>query len=245
MAFDLLALGDDDRCSSAPFAERRARLEQVLADGDAAGPPHADDHRPRRSPQDWFVRFEGAGLDGVMAKPADRPYLPDKRVQLKVKHQRTADCVVAGFRWHKNGDGVGSLLLGLYDDDGRLHHVGVASVVHRGPAQGAASTSWRPTATTTSTTTRGGEWADAEAQAHGHGRMPGRPVSRWNADKDLSFDAAAPRAGGRGRLRAACDAAASATAPASCAGAPTARPDAAPTTSSTWSPPTSSHDIFL
>ena len=77
--------------------------------------------------EDWFVRFEGAGFDGVMAKPADQPYQQDKRVMTKVKHERTADCVVAGFRWHKDGDGVGSLLLGLFDDDGNLHHVGVAS----------------------------------------------------------------------------------------------------------------------
>ena len=76
---------------------------------------------------DWFSRFEGAGLDGVVAKPSDLHYLPDKRVMLKVKHQRTADCVVAGFRTHKDGAGVGSLLLGLYDGEGTLHHVGVAS----------------------------------------------------------------------------------------------------------------------
>ena len=77
--------------------------------------------------EDWFTRFEGAGFDGVMAKPADQPYVQDKRVMWKVKHERTADCVVAGFRWHKDGEGVGSLLLGLFDDDGTLHHVGVAS----------------------------------------------------------------------------------------------------------------------
>ena len=77
--------------------------------------------------EDWFTRFEGAGFDGVMAKPADQPYQQDKRVMLKVKHERTADCVVAGFRWHKDGEGVGSLLLGLFDDEGTLHHVGVAS----------------------------------------------------------------------------------------------------------------------
>ena len=77
--------------------------------------------------EDWFTRFEGAGFDGVMAKPADQPYQQDKRVMWKVKHERTADCVVAGFRMHKDGEGVGSLLLGLYDDDGTLHHVGVAS----------------------------------------------------------------------------------------------------------------------
>ena len=83
------------------------------------------------------MRFEGAGLDGVIAKPAEGGYVQDKRVQFKVKHLRTADCVVAGYRTHKDGEGVGSLLLGLYDDDGRLHHLGVAQLLHRRPPQGA------------------------------------------------------------------------------------------------------------
>jgi ATP-dependent DNA ligase len=126
VAFDLLAVDEEDLCGL-PFAARRARLEELL------------DRRPSRdavriTPQttdvalaaDWLNRFEGAGLDGVVAKSAELPYQPGKRVMWKIKHERTADCVVAGFRDHKQ-DGVGSLVLGLYDDEGVLHHVGVCS----------------------------------------------------------------------------------------------------------------------
>ena len=134
--------------------------------------------------QDWFSRFEGAGLDGVVAKRLDDVYQPDKRVMFKVKHARTADCVVAGFRWHKNGPGtmVGSLLLGLYDDAGTLHHVGVTSsfttaarkqlVKELEPLRAGAVEShpWR-------------EWA----QFSGEQRMPGA-TSRWNRGKDLSWE---------------------------------------------------------
>ncbi|WP_452039199.1 ATP-dependent DNA ligase [Amycolatopsis sulphurea] len=128
VAFDLLALGDDD-LTGEPFARRRDLLEGIL------GAPGAGLRRVHLTPlttdpdvaQDWFTRFEGAGFDGVMAKPADQPYEQDRRVMWKVKHERTADCVVAGFRWHKDRQGIGSLLLGLYDDTGTLHHVGVAS----------------------------------------------------------------------------------------------------------------------
>ena len=126
VAFDLLALGDESLLER-PFAERRARLEEALA---GVRPPvlrHRDHPGRRRPPQRWFETFEGAGLDGVVAKAADLPYEPDQRLMFKVKHVRTADCVVAGFRWHKTGPVVGSLLLGLYDDAGDLHHVGVAA----------------------------------------------------------------------------------------------------------------------
>ena len=115
--FDLLALGDKD-LTAQPYSTRRARLEQVLAH--AKAPVHLTpftlDHEEAQS---WFERFEGAGLDGVMAKPLAGPYTPDKRTMLKVKHERDCDCVVAGFRWHKGGEGtaMGSLLLGLYDDE--------------------------------------------------------------------------------------------------------------------------------
>lgn len=180
VAFDLLALDDRD-LMGAPFSERRALLEQHLA-------PNASVHlTPATRDPDiaarWFTRFEGAGLDGVMAKPLDGTYVPDKRVLVKVKHERTADCAVAGFRIHKDGEGVGSLLLGLYDDEGRLHHVGVCasfSVAFRRELraeleplmEGALDGHpWR-------------EWA--EAQAHSEQRMPGG-FSRWNANKDLSF----------------------------------------------------------
>src|SRR5262249_15556506 len=127
VAFDLLAVDGIDLRES-PQAERRERLERALA---GAKPPLylTPATRDRAVAQDWFSRFEGAGLDGVMAKQVGQTYQPDKRTMLKVKHQRTADCVVAGFRWHKNGPGtmVGSLLLGLYDAGGKLHHVGVTS----------------------------------------------------------------------------------------------------------------------
>ena len=114
--------------ASVPQGERRARLEGVL--GGADPPVHLTPAtRDRATAADWFERFEGAGLDGVVAKRLDAPYQPGKRAMLKIKHQRTADCVVAGFRWHKNGPGthVGSLLLGLFDDEGTLHHVGITS----------------------------------------------------------------------------------------------------------------------
>ena len=111
-----------------PQGERRARLEARLR---GVEPPiHLTPAtRDRALAADWFDRFEGAGLDGVVAKRLDAPYQPGKRAMLKIKHQRTADCVVAGFRWHKNGPGthIGSLLLGLFDDDGKLHHVGITS----------------------------------------------------------------------------------------------------------------------
>ena len=127
VAWDLLALGDAD-LRALPQAERRAQLERELA---GAQPPiHVTPvTRDRAIAADWFERFEGAGLDGVIAKPLDLAYLPGKRAMTKIKHQRTAECAVAGFRWYKGGKGtlVGSLLLGLYDAAGVLHHVGVSS----------------------------------------------------------------------------------------------------------------------
>src|SRR5438132_4608128 len=127
VAWDLLALDDED-LRQAPLAVRRERLEQVLAG--AASPVHLSPAtRDRARAEDWFRRFEGAGLDGVMAKRLDAPYRAGERTMIKVKHVRTADCVVAGFRWHKKGAGtmVGSLLLGLFDDHRTLHHIGVTS----------------------------------------------------------------------------------------------------------------------
>src|SRR6185503_5517657 len=125
--FDILAEGDRELCS-ASFGERRARLESILK---RVEPPlHITPAtRDRTIAADWFQRFEGAGLDGVVAKSANSTYAPNKRVMLKVKHERECDCVVAGFRWHKNSEGtaLGSLLLGLYDDDGDLQHVGVCA----------------------------------------------------------------------------------------------------------------------
>ena len=127
VAWDLLALGDED-LRNAPLSERRARLDTAL--GAARPPVHLSPSTlDRATAADWFDRFEGAGLDGVVAKRLDGVYQPGKRAMLKIKHQRTADCVVAGFRWHKNGPGthIGSLLLGLFDAEGTLHHVGITS----------------------------------------------------------------------------------------------------------------------
>ena len=183
IAFDLLALGDESLCDL-PFSERRARLESVL--GGVTAPVHLTPTTTDRAlAAEWFERFEGAGLDGLIAKDPTLPYVQDKRVQWKVKHVRSADCVVAGFRWHKDGKGVGSLLLGLYGDDGEtLHHVGVAAsftakfraelVEILGPLREGALDShpWRG-------------WA--EAQAAFEGRMPGGQ-SRWNAQKDLTWE---------------------------------------------------------
>ncbi|HEX7809137.1 MAG TPA: ATP-dependent DNA ligase, partial [Thermoanaerobaculia bacterium] len=125
VAWDLLAIGDDD-LREVPLEQRRARLEKEL--GDAQSPVHLSPAtRDRALAEDWFQRFEGAGLDGVMAKRLDSPYRAGERTMIKVKHSRTADCVVAGFRWHKNGPGtmIGSLLLGLYTGDDKLASVGV------------------------------------------------------------------------------------------------------------------------
>jgi len=124
VAFDLLALGDDDY-TGRPFAERRAALEKALAGSKA--PVHLTAAtQDKETAEQWFRQFEGAGLDGIVAKPLDGSYQPDKRVMFKVKHERTADCVVAGYRVHKSGpDAIGSLLLGLYKDDGGLASVGV------------------------------------------------------------------------------------------------------------------------
>lgn len=125
--FDLLAEGKHD-LRDTPFVQRRAKLVELL--GNVEPPLHVTPATGDRAvASDWFKRFEGAGLDGVMAKPASGLYEPNKRTMLKVKHERECDCVVAGFRWHKDGKDVaiGSLLLGLYDDTGSLEHVGVCS----------------------------------------------------------------------------------------------------------------------
>lgn len=183
VAFDLLAADGAD-CREAPFAARRARLEALLAG--AAPPLHltpltADVGRAR----DWLARFEGAGLDGVMAKAADGPYTPGVRSMVKIKHSRTADCAVAGFRWHKTGPGalVGSLLLGLYDASGRLQHVGVTSAFTAARRRELAE----ELAPLRDGALDGHPWAAwAEADA-GSGRMPGGQ-SRWSAGKDLSWE---------------------------------------------------------
>ena len=189
VAWDLLALDERD-LRATPLAERRALLETALAH--VHPPVHLTPAtRSVETGRDWFERFEGAGLDGVIAKPLDAAYQPGKRAMLKVKHARTADCVVAGFRWHKNGPGthVGSLLLGLFDDSGRLNHVGITS-----------SFSWdrraelvpelEPLRVDALDGHPWGEWAEwasaGSADASGT-RMPGA-TSRWNRGKDLSWE---------------------------------------------------------
>jgi len=187
VAWDLLALGDED-LRAVPQAERRARLEAIL--GEATAPVHLTPAtRDRATAADWFDRFEGAGLDGVVAKRLDAPYQPGKRAMLKIKHQRTADCVVAGFRWHKNGPGthVGSLLLGLFDDDGTLHHVGVTSSFtwDKRAALAVELEPLRADALVGHPWSGWAEWA-AEQEASGQ-RVPGA-TSRWNRGKDLSWE---------------------------------------------------------
>src|SRR3954468_1789104 len=124
VAFDLLAVGDESLVDE-PFGDRRARLEKALKETPSVHlTPATGDPATAR---EWFTQFEGAGLDGIIAKPMQLGYRQDQRVMFKIKHERSADCVVAGFRWHKSGPVVGSLLLGLYDDTGALRHVGVAA----------------------------------------------------------------------------------------------------------------------
>ncbi len=184
VAFDLLADGDRPLLED-PMDERRAALVRALVPNETVHLTPASTSRDVA--EEWFGRFEGAGLDGIVAKRVDGRYEPGKRALVKVKHQRTADCAVAGYRMHKDGQGVGSLLLGLFDDDGHMHSVGVAasfSVKRRAELleeleplthDALEGHPWRAWA----------EWQDEE-------RSAGRPAtpsagSRWNAGKDLSF----------------------------------------------------------
>jgi ATP-dependent DNA ligase len=177
VAFDLLALGDESLMDQ-PQAQRRQRLEQALAT--SAPPVHLTPATTDAAlARDWFTLFEGAGLDGVMAKPTHGTYTPDKRTMLKIKHARTADCVVGAFRWHKSGPVVGSLVLGLHDDAGALQHVGVAASFPMARRKelveelkpyllaGGAPHPWL-----------------GEASSE---RAPGGEPSRWNRAKDMSF----------------------------------------------------------
>jgi ATP-dependent DNA ligase len=186
VAFDLLAAGGRS-IMELPQSERRVRLERLL--GSVAPPVHLTPMtRERAVAEEWLQRFEGAGLDGVVAKPESLPYQPGKRAMYKIKHSRTADCVVAGFRWYRDKqEAVGSLLLGLYDESGALHHVGVTSaftmqtrkdlVDELAPLRRNAIENhpWR-------------EWAQATDEST---RMPGAQ-SRWSAGKDLSWEPLRP-----------------------------------------------------
>jgi ATP-dependent DNA ligase len=189
--FDLLCEGQRD-LRGEPFQTRRQKLESLLA---SAAPPIHITPATRESSvaSDWFRRFEGAGLDGVMAKPTSGTYESNKRVMLKIKHERECDCVVAGFRWHKKGErtAVGSLLLGLFDDSGALQHVGVCAsfttekrlelteflAPYRKDAL--AAHPWK-------------QWAEhAATESEGPHRMPGGQ-SRWSQGKDLSWEPVRP-----------------------------------------------------
>lgn len=177
VAFDLLAL-DDELLMDRPLSERRARLERVLAAG--APPMHLTPATQDAAlAREWFTMFEGAGLDGVVAKALDGRYQPDKRAMRKVKHLRSADCVVGAYRWHKSGPVVGSLVLGLHDDAGRLQHVGVAASF--------------PMSRRAELVDELAPYLLPEGAPHpwlgdgGSERRPGGEPSRWNRDKDTSF----------------------------------------------------------
>jgi ATP-dependent DNA ligase len=189
--FDLLCQGDRDLCSE-PFQARRQMLEKALSS--AAPPIHITPAtRDRSVASDWFRRFEGAGLDGVIAKALSGVYEPNKRVMLKVKHERDCDCVVAGFRWHKKGErtAVGSLLLGLFDEHGALQHVGVCSSFSAAKRRELAEflAPYRKDALSDHPWKQWQE--DAPAVEDGPHRMPGGQ-SRWSQGKDLSWEPLRP-----------------------------------------------------
>jgi ATP-dependent DNA ligase len=185
--FDLLCVGDRD-LRNEPFVKRRAELESLLAS--ATPPIHITPAtRDTATARDWFYRFEGAGLDGVMAKPADGTYQPNKRSMLKVKHERDCDCVVAGFRWHKDAENeaIGSLLLGLYDASGALQHVGVCASFTQ-PKRRELVKFLEPYRANALDNHPWKSWAE-----HGSNRdrMPGGQ-SRWSQGKDLSWQPLRP-----------------------------------------------------
>lgn len=190
VCFDLLCEGDNDLCSE-PFHRRRNRLETILS---SAKPPlHLTPAtRDRELASDWFRRFEGAGLDGVVAKPIDGAYEPGKRVMIKVKHERDCDCVVAGFRWYKDAKGtaIGSLLLGLFDESGALQHVGVCASFTKDKRSELLEflTPFRKNALADHPWA---SWAAADPAAGEEHRMPGGQ-SRWSQGKDLSWEPLRP-----------------------------------------------------
>jgi ATP-dependent DNA ligase len=177
VAFDLLALGDE-RLLDQPQDGRRRRLEQALAS--TAPPVHLTPAtRDAALAREWFTQYEGAGLDGVIAKPTRNAYTPDQRTMLKVKHARTADCVVGAFRWHKSGPVVGSLVLGLYDDAGTLQHVGVAASFPMARRQALVD----ELAPYRLPDGAPHPWVGAGASE----RVPGGEPSRWNRQRDTAF----------------------------------------------------------
>jgi ATP-dependent DNA ligase len=187
--FDVLAVGDED-LRQVPFAQRRERLRSLLVGAHPSvmiTPATEDAEIAAR----WFNEFEGAGCDGLIAKRVEQTYLPDKRVMIKVKHQRTADCVVAGFRWHKNSTAdkpmVGSLLLGIYNAEGHLNHVGVTASFTEKRRRELVEELQPYDASNTLADHPWGHWIAAEQAAAAAGqRLPGAQ-SRWTGEKDLSF----------------------------------------------------------
>ncbi len=181
VAFDLLALADE-ALLDAPMADRRALLVKALSG--VTAPVHV---APATTDPDvahvWFEQFEGAGLDGVIAKPLDLRYRQNERLMFKIKHERTADCVVAGYRFHKSGPVVGSLLLGLYDDGGALQHVGVCAAFSM-KRRAELIEELEPLRMTSAAGHPWSSWTDETA--HETARMPGAP-SRWTGKKDLSW----------------------------------------------------------
>ena len=193
IAWDLMALGDED-LRGMTQAERRTRLEAAL--GGVRAPIHLTPcTRDSSVAKDWFDRFEGAGLDGVIAKPLTSTYQPGKRTMLKIKHARTADCVVAGFRWYRAaltpegvykdspGTLVGSLLLGIHDAEGVLHHVGVTSSFTK-ERRAELVTELEPLRAKSLVDHPWKDWAAPSGEAQ---RRPGA-TSRWNRGKDLSWE---------------------------------------------------------
>jgi ATP-dependent DNA ligase len=183
IAFDLLALDDRD-FREEPLSERRQVLDTVLKD--VRPPVHLSQWTTDPAvAQEWFERFEGAGLDGIVAKPLTVHYCEDKRVLTKVKHERTADCVVAGFRWHKSGGIIGSLLLGLFDDAGNLHHVGVTAsfTMARRKELVDELAPYRENALVDHPWRDWAEWQEESTVS----RRP-LPGNRWNAGKDMSWE---------------------------------------------------------
>ncbi|MFI9363304.1 ATP-dependent DNA ligase [Kitasatospora sp. NPDC053057] len=186
VAFDLLALGDDSLVDE-PLSVRRPALEAALRrtkDPVFTAPAATD----LGLAQTWFAEYEGAGLDGVVAKPLDQPYRPGERTMYKIKHERTADCVVAGYREHKSGPVVGSLLLGIHDEQGRLQHVGVCAAFPMARRRELVE-ELAPLRMDDLSQHPWGAWA--EESAHAEGRLPGA-VSRWTGGKDLSWIALRP-----------------------------------------------------
>ncbi|WOX14013.1 ATP-dependent DNA ligase [Streptomyces sp. N50] len=181
VAFDLLALADESLLD-VPLGDRRALLERALSG--ATAPVHlAPATTDIEVAQRWFEQYEGAGLDGVVAKPLDLRYRPDERAMFKIKHERTADAVVAGYRLHKSGPVVGSLLLGLYDGQGTLQHVGVSAAF----TMKRRAELIEELAPLRMDDPAGHPWAAwAEEAAHESARLPGAP-SRWSGKKDLSW----------------------------------------------------------